>query len=237
MLSLSLIFSRSMSSGEVPTDWRCANILPLLKGGDARLASNYRSISLTSVCWKRMERIIRDQLWDYTSEGGRIASNQHGLSPGKSCTSNLMEINEFVSPANDNAFLDGNLREDGEMDSSLVTEESSTRYFGWDVFGLESRVYGNSPGSVLGPLLFSIYMDDLIVQSPVCSLKFAGDSKIFSTVNSVHDETKVQGALDQVHEWSINNQMVFNATPNFEFSISLKASPGLSYSMSHLVST
>lgn len=71
---------------------------------------------------------------------------------------------------------------------------------------------GIPQGSVLGPLLFTVYMNNLVVPSPVFSLKFADDCKIFTQVSSVQDEIVLQCALDMIHEWSRVHRMTFNAT-------------------------
>ena len=65
---LLILYRMSLSSGHVPKMWKMANVMPLFKGGIHSKASNYRPISMTSVCSKTLERIIVSQLYDYLEQ-------------------------------------------------------------------------------------------------------------------------------------------------------------------------
>jgi hypothetical protein len=86
-----------MESGTVPLDWRCANVTPIYKKGPRSDPGNYRPVSLTSVCCKIMESIIRDGLMEHLEKNKLIGSSQHGFLPGKSCSTNLLEFLEKVT--------------------------------------------------------------------------------------------------------------------------------------------
>jgi hypothetical protein len=96
---LSIIFSRSYSSGIIPHIWRSANVTPIYKGsGSAHSPDNYRPISLTCIASKVMELIIRDNILSFLRSNNLISPAQHGFLPGKSTTSQLIEtLNDWTT--------------------------------------------------------------------------------------------------------------------------------------------
>ena len=94
---LKIIFNKSYSEGEVPEEWRMANITPLFKKGSKLEAVNYRPVSLTSVCCKLMEGIVRDELMGYFYENKLISKQQHGFVKRRACVTNLLECQNIVS--------------------------------------------------------------------------------------------------------------------------------------------
>ena len=75
---LTKIFNHSVRLGKVPQDWKLANVTPIYKKGDKKVALNYRPISLTSVAGKILEKIIRDRLVRFLESNNIISDNQHG---------------------------------------------------------------------------------------------------------------------------------------------------------------
>jgi len=88
--ALTHIFRQSVSSGDLPLDWRCANIAPIFKKGDKHQASNYRPISLTSVCSKLLEHIICKHIRDHLEKSNALSPVQHGFRKGHSTESQLI---------------------------------------------------------------------------------------------------------------------------------------------------
>ena len=82
---LSIIFERSWRTGEVPEDWRKANVTPVFKKGKKEDPGNYRPVSLTSIPGKVMEQLILDVTSKQVEENKVIKSSQHGFTKGKSC--------------------------------------------------------------------------------------------------------------------------------------------------------
>jgi len=87
---LSIIFERSWRTGEVPKDWRKANVTPIFKKGKKEDPGNYRPVSLTSIPGKMMEQLILEVIIKQVEEKDVIRSSQHGLTKGKSCLTNLI---------------------------------------------------------------------------------------------------------------------------------------------------
>jgi len=78
-LPLSLLFQKLYQAGDVPEDWRAANVTPIFKKGKKSEASNYRPVSLTSVLCRVMESIIKDSLTEHLERNTLIKNSQHGF--------------------------------------------------------------------------------------------------------------------------------------------------------------
>ena len=89
---LSLLFGASLSTGQLPDAWRCANITPVHKKGHKSLLTNYRPVALTSVLCKVLERIISVAINDHLTTFGLINTNQHVFVKHRSCVAQLANI-------------------------------------------------------------------------------------------------------------------------------------------------
>ena len=98
---LAMIFRKSMNTGQVPKEWRHANVVPIYKKGSKSSLGNYRPVSLTCVCCKLMESIIKDDIMEHLNKNKVIRKSQHGFMPGRSCTTNLLEFLEKITEAVD----------------------------------------------------------------------------------------------------------------------------------------
>ena len=83
-----------MVSGQLPEDWKLANVTPIFKNWLRNLPNNYRPISLTSQACKVLESIIRDQKIDFLSGKNIFSIQQHGFTYRKSCFTNQLETFE-----------------------------------------------------------------------------------------------------------------------------------------------
>jgi hypothetical protein len=99
--ALKIIYERSLEEGEVPEDWKTANVTPIFKKGVKSDPGNYRPVSLTSVCCKLLESIIRDDIVHHLLQNKLLRSSQHGFMANKSCTTNLLEFLETLTSAVD----------------------------------------------------------------------------------------------------------------------------------------
>ncbi|GAB0176502.1 mitochondrial enolase superfamily member 1 [Grus japonensis] len=90
MWLVSIIFERSWKTGEVPEDWRKANVTPVFKKGKKEDLGNYRPVSLTSIPGKVMKQLILEVNNKHVKEKKVIRSGQHGFTKGKSCLTNLI---------------------------------------------------------------------------------------------------------------------------------------------------
>ena len=99
---LTFIFNQSMSTGKVPSDWKNANVTPILKKGNKAAACNYRPISLTAVPCKIMEHVIYHHIMAHLEEHQLLVNFQHGFRRGYSCETQLITIIEQVARYLDN---------------------------------------------------------------------------------------------------------------------------------------
>uniref|UniRef100_A0A803J5C3 Reverse transcriptase domain-containing protein n=1 Tax=Xenopus tropicalis TaxID=8364 RepID=A0A803J5C3_XENTR len=215
---LFLIFSDSLSSGMVPRDWKKANVIPIFKKGVRSQPGNYRPVSLTSVVGKLFEGLLRDHIQNYVVENAIMSSNQHGFMKDRSCQTNLIAFYDEVSKKLDSGdavdiiYLDFAKAFDtvphkrllSKLRSIGLSEVVCTWIENWlqdrvqrvvvnGTFSTWSKVLSGVPqGSVLGPLLFNLFINDLGEGIMSNVSVFADDTKLCRPVNSIQDVTSLQ---------------------------------------------
>ena len=235
---LTCVFRASVRTGDVPEDWRQANVTPIYKKGPKTDPANYRPVSLTSVSCKVLETILKDRLMAHLEENELLTPSQHGFRSGKSCCTNLLEFLDKVTAAADGGepvdvvFLDfakafdkvpkvrlaEKLRAHGIRGDLLrwITNWLSNRTQRVVINGKASSwkevLSGVPQGSVLGPLLFLVFINDLDQAAAAIHIikKFADDTKLGHTVTSQREREELQAALDKMCEWADTWGMSFN---------------------------
>jgi ribonucleases P/MRP protein subunit RPP40 len=233
---LTHIFNVSLQSGEVPQDWRDASVAPLFKKGSKNNPENYRPISLTSIVGKILESIIKDHIVHYLDSLKLINSSQHGFTKGKSCLTNLLEFFEKITLEIDNdnpvdcVYLDFSKAFDKVPYVRLFRKLQAHGIDGsvllwikhWlggrrqqvcinrEMSGWKNVTSGVPQGSVLGPVLFLVYINDLDLNLISKIGKFADDTKMCKSVKLAKDAEILQNDLDKLDEWSKKWQMEFN---------------------------
>ena len=94
---LYIIFNKSLEAGRLPSSWKEAYIKPIFKKGNKHMTSNYRPVSLTAVCCKILERLIRQDIMQHLEYNKLLSDHQHGFRSGRSCSTQLLEIMEIWS--------------------------------------------------------------------------------------------------------------------------------------------
>lgn len=233
---LALIFSKSLEQGIVPDDWRIANVTPIFKKGSKSQASNYRPISLTSVVGKLLETILRDKIVDFLEVNNLIRDSQHGFRSKRSCLTNLIDFyHNLFNIYNDTKSLDiiyldfkkafdkiphqklmnkvKMIGIDGEIHrwvSSWLRDRKQRVVINGVESDWVSVTSGVPQGSVLGPILFTIYINDIDVGVNNIISKFADDTKIGNSIISEEDRANLQADINKITEWSEKWQMPFN---------------------------
>ena len=235
--ALEIIFEKSLSEGEVPNEWREANVTPLFKKGSKLSASNYRPVSLTSVCCKLMEGIMRDRITSHLERHKLISPSQHGFVHKKSCVTNLLECQQVVSGLlNENKSVDV-LYTDFEKAFDKVSHKKlliklyaygiRESLLAWIKSFLSNRrqrvvmgeivsdwrdiLSGVPQGSVLGPLLFVIYINDLPDGLENVFKMYADDSKVIAEVGEDGHET-LQRDISRIKDWCDKWSMCLNSS-------------------------
>ena len=202
---LSEIFNASMTTGIVPTAWRQAKVTAVFKKGNKNMASNYRPISLTCIPSKIIESLIRDHIIKYMSSQSLFSQKQFGFMKRRSTVLQLIHVMEKWVAALDAkddiivAYLDFQKAFDKVPHRRLIYKLNQYKLWSplitWIQNFLSGRtlqavVNGESSlvkaitsgipqGSVLGPTLFAVYVNEIpdIVRSEV--YLFADDTKLF----------------------------------------------------------
>jgi len=235
--ALTMIYRQSLRTGQVPEDWRNANVTPIFKKGKKTDPGNYRPVSLTSVCCRILEAIIRDDLMEHLLRNNLLTNSQHGFMPNRSCCTNLLEFFETVTSVIDQGdpfdviFLDFAKAFD-KVPKERLLEKLRAHGVGGELLawirawlsGRKQRVVLNGEcsdweevlsgvpqGSVLGPPLFTVFINDLDFAVKFIELlkKFADDTKLGQTATREGQE-KLQRALDMLCEWAHQWGMEFN---------------------------
>ena len=234
---LTIIFNKSLKSQTVPQIWKEAHVTPIHKKGSKSHAQNYRPISLTSVVCKVFESIIRDHMMEFLVEEQFLSNKQYGFMPKRSTTLQLLKVfdewSEIIDEGGqvDCVYLDFQKAFDSVPHHRLLEKLKhigiTGELHGWIqnyllnrtqrviVNGVLSDIVeilsGVPQGSVLGPLLFLIYINDLPSFVISESYLFADDTKIFRCIEGKSDQSLLQSDLNSLSEWSNNWLLEFNA--------------------------
>jgi ribonuclease P/MRP protein subunit RPP40 len=238
-LPISIIFNKSLAECAVPKDWKLSNVTSIFKKGDKTVAANYRPISLTCLICRILESILRDRILLHLQEYQLIRKSQHGFLPHLSCLTNLLEFLEEVTRLIDEGhsidvlFLDFSKAFDKVPHVRLISKVKAHGVLGdianWIeewlkdrkqrvvLNGKESRwtdvLSGVPQGSVLGPILFLIYINDIDCAIDCVTTfmkKFADDTKLGTVTDNVSQCEKLQEQINSLIRWAEIWQMSFN---------------------------
>ena len=224
-----LLFQASLDQGSVPNDWKRADITPLYKKGDKMQAENYRPVSLTSIACKLLEHIVHSNIMDHFDKFNVLDDSQHGFRKKRSCETQLINtVKDFSECLNSHGQIDAILLDfskafDKVDHEGLILKLENLGIRGsllnWIrsfLIGREQRVLvdgkesdskpvlsGVPQGTVLGPLFFLIYINDISKElSPGTTVRlFADDSLLFRTINNTEDTKILQKDLNTLQNW------------------------------------
>lgn len=227
---LKIIFRKSFETGILPTDWKVANITAIFKKGERSDPGNYRPVSLTSVVCKLMETLLREEIILHMKENNLFSKKQYGFISGRSTALQLITVLDKWTEALDEGkavdvvYCDFQKAFDRVPHKRLMEKIQCCgiegNYLKWIenflmhrkqrvvVNGKESCwsevISGVPQGSVLGPLLFVIFINDL----PECIKNrselylYADDTKIFRTIENTEDCEDLQKDLLEMKKWT-----------------------------------
>ena len=236
-IPLQIIFNKSLRQCKYPSSWKNAHVIAIFKKGDTSLPSNYRPISLISCVGKVMERIIYKHVYNHLIQNKLIYQYQSGFLPKHSSVHQLIELYNTIlnslekkelccfvfcdfSKAFDKVWhkglihkmncygIKGNLLKWFEnylycRHQKVVNRDSSSSYV--------SVSAGVPQGSVLGPLLFLVYINDIGDKLLSLSRLFADDTSL-GYASQDEDQIKyvINHDLHELGDWSKRWLMSFN---------------------------
>lgn len=229
--NVQLLFNTCLEECKIPKVWKQANITPIHKKGSVNDAKNYRPISLTSVMGKLFEKVVRDRILNEV--GDKICHNQHGFMSKKSCLSNLLEAVDYINDVISNEecadvfYLDFQKAFDTVPHHKLMIKLKNMglsnrllaiisdflinrefRVIIGDSASDPRPVHSGVPqGSVLGPLLFVLYINDIQCEIHNLLMMFADDVKLCASTSQPH---VIQGDLDKLEQWQKSWGLTFN---------------------------
>lgn len=252
--ALTSLFRTSLQSGQIPKAWKHALVQPVFKKGDRSKAGNYRPISLTCICCKLLEHVIRHEISEHLDRREIISDAQHGFRKRRSC------VTQLITTVDD---LSKELEAKGQMDTILLDFAKAfdkvpherlllkLHFYGirgqtlnWIGHFLSERTQqvvvegktsgtgnvtsGVPQGSVLGPTLFLIFINDLGNNIKSKIRLFADDTALYNNIKSVSDQTVLQEDLKTLEKWEEQWQMQFNVEKCHVLSVTDKLSTRIS---------
>ena len=235
---LLILFNASLKAKQLPVDWCTANVVPIYKKGDKKNPLNYRPISLTSIICKVLESIIRDSVISHFVNNDLFSTQQYGFLKGRNTVIQLIKMFDQWSESLEEGghidviYTDLEKAFDKVPHNRLVEKlkfyKVNPDIIDWICSFLSNRkmrvrinnkfsswisvISGIPQGSILGPLLFIIFINDL---PEVCGevsniLLYADDAKLFMHILSQDDRNKLQNMFNNVQSWIENWHLSLN---------------------------
>ena len=251
---LQVIYQQSLDSGQVPLDWKKADVVPVFKKGNKNTPSNYRPVSLTSISCKVLEHIVFSSVMEHVDKFKILNFFQHGFRKQHSCETQLintiedlargLELRQQIdllildfSKAFDvvsHRLLLAKLEHYGIRDSNLawltdwLTDRTQRVVVEGECSDNAPVLSGVPQGTVLGPLMFLLYINDINADTN-CSIRlFADDCLLYRVVDCTKDAAALQWDLKQLCRWADDWRMDFNPSKCYVLSITKRQVP-LSY--------
>lgn len=235
---LAHIINTIFKSGVFPSELKRGKIVPVFKKGDRNVLSNYRPITILPFFSKLIEKLIVARLMKYLTKFKLLTQRQFGFRPNYSTELALIELTDFIKQGLDNqlfvgaVFIDLTKAFDTINHNILFLKLESLGICGPALLLIQNYLsnrnqfvkfghamsnptvvnQGVPQGSILGPLLFLMYINDLptTLNNSKCIL-YADDTTIFASDHDVPNLTaKLTNDLQKVHDWCRKNLLQIN---------------------------
>ena len=230
---LTHIINLSIPTGSIPDDLKMARIVPLYKKNSKTHVGNYRPISVLSVISNVFEKVVFMQLSDYLSENRLLYEFQSGFRSSYSTDTRLIHLTDYIKLENDKGNFTGMVLLDLQKAFDTVDHTILLNKLKWlgaddltvqwfrsyltgrtqvtDIGGTMSDPKGVTcgvpQGSMLGPLLFLLYVNDMASAVRCKLLLYADDSALIASGKNVADIESLSSELEYVSNWLIDNKL------------------------------
>ena len=226
-----------LQTGEFPNDLKISRVKPLFKSGEASSFSNYRPISLLPSFSKIFEYVIFKQLYSYMDDNRLFSLEQYGFRTGHSTELAALHLVNHLTKQMDTGKIPINIYIDlskafDTLDHAILLDK--LKYYG--IRGVAYRLFhsylsnryqyvefngsisstkvidtGVPQGSILGPLLFLIYINDLPCVSPLFNMvMYADDTTLYCNLSNNANENYLNSELNKISEWLASNKLSLN---------------------------
>ena len=194
------IMNLSISSGIVPDQLKIARVLPIFKSGETHVFSNYRPISVLPIFSKVFEKVVYKRLFNYFNKFDILFQDQYGFRKGHSTSLALHHLYDKISAAIDHKTFTAGIFLDLAKAFDMVNQSV--------------RRCGVPQGSILGPLFFFIYINDIHNASDILDLVlFADDTNVFFSHNDLSIlNNMINVELAKLSEWFKANKLSINVS-------------------------
>ena len=235
IVPLATIFNQSICSGIFPSKLKCAKIIPIFKDEDDSLPENYRPISLLSIYNRIFEKLVYSRLTKFVKNCNILYDQQYGFRSKLSTQHAILDIvNAILQNMDNGKFLCGVFKKAFDTVNheillaklenygvrgvinywfrSYLTDRKQNTEVNNVVSEAETTLCGVPQGSVLGPLLFLLYINDIYESSSLFSFYlFADDTSIILANNNLKElESLVNRELGNVNKWLKANKLSLN---------------------------
>lgn len=231
---LTRLFNRSLAAGIFPDVFKKTLIVPIHKKGPVNDVRNYRPIAILPAIAKIFEKVVFDSIRSVALHN--LTPKQHGFVRGRSSATNLMAFQTDIFDAFaehkqvdvleldfekafdrvNHSLLKKKLEACGVTGQMLhwlcsyLCDRSLQVRFNGALSNVFVASTGVPQGSLLGPLLFNIFINDLAAHTCCKSLLYADDMRLYKEISTAHDLDLLQGCLDEVAQWCKDNLMTLN---------------------------
>ena len=235
---LTVLYQASINQGFIPADWKIAKVTPIFKKGNKSNPSNYRPVSLTSICCKVLEQIIYSSVSHHLTQYNILRTEQHGFWSGRSCESQLLiTIHDLAQNLDegkqtDVILLDFTKAFDKVPHNHLcyklslygirgslllwiknfLTGRTQQVVVNGHISGHTEVTSGVPQGSVIVPLLFLLHINNLPDDITSTVKLYADDVLLYRSIDSIQDSIALQQDLNTLQDWANKWLMVFNPT-------------------------
>ena len=224
----------SIVSGELPLEWKAVTVTPIHKKGSVSEPGNYRPISILPVVAKLAERVVCSQLMLYQSSHHVLCPQQYGFRPGLSTEAALLDTVTFATENLDRGAVTSLITADTSKAFDSVEHGRLLDKLGW--YGIETTwlsdwlcdrtqtvlnksetraiTHGVVQGSILGPVLFLLYTNDMVSYMTNTKIVAYADDVQFldsDTPGNIQSmQSRLERTLSLAHEWFLQNRLQIN---------------------------